>query len=453
MSQKAIYIQGSIYKHLLTLTFLGIVGLLSRFLIDAINIYFVGLLPNKIILINAIGVSQGYTFFFFAFSITATITIGMRVGFLYGSGKFKEGKTVYSNLIFAFMLLSIPLTILADLLAPYYFRALGLGGDVMPYALLYTRIMLTAYPTLILGMMANSGLAIIGRPHVNSFGMVVYSVVDAVLTYILMIHFDYGIVGMAIANIVGRVILIFIVWYPLIHKKTLFDRVKYYRVWYDLKRSLNLFLPTLFSQLANVAFFTIANKFLMKYDPSILACFIAIVKIFPLAYCFDFALGGSFSNVFSQNFGAKNIPRLYETIRKAVTLGVVNVLIVTVLLGIFKQNLIDIFHIQAKAFDFFDAFIYINGYFYAFIAISNIFTGVLQNIRKAMYATVINIISTTVGSIFFLWIAQIYFGAKGIILGGCANTLVFSTILTITGLIMLRKAVRNPNYMDKVRVR
>ncbi len=450
MSTKAIYVQGSIYKHLLNLTFLGIVGLISRFLIDAINIYFVGLLPNKVILIDAIGVSQGYSFLFFAVAITASITIGMRVGFLYGLGKFKDGKSVFSNLIFAILMLSIPLTILACTLAPYYFRALGVPPEVMPDALLYTRIMLSAFPSLVLGMTANAGLAIIGRPHIYTFAMIIYSVVDAILTYILMIHFRYGVVGLGIANIVGRLILVLIVWYPLIRKKALFDKVKFYRVWHDVKNSLGLFIPTFFSQLSNMLFMTIANKFLIKYDPAILAGFIAITKIFPLAYCFDFALGGAFSTVFSQNLGAKNVPRLYESIKKAVILGILNVIIVTIVLGIIRKYLIIIFGIEPKAYALFNCFIYITGYFYAFVAISNIFTGVLQNIRKAMHATVINIISATAGLIFFLWLFQIYFGERGIFIGWGVCSLIFSTILAIVGFIMLRRTIRSFNSPKKV---
>ncbi len=443
MQAKAIYVEGSIYKHLLTLAFLGVVSLTSRFFIDALNVYFVGLLPHKVILISAIGVSQGYTLLYFAFCVSASITIGMRVGYLYGLGKFKEGKIVFTNLIFTFFVFSFPLAIMANLLAPYYFKALGVPPEIMAHAVVYTRIMLSACPVLMLAVTSNPGLAIIGRPHVGTLGMVVYSLLDAMITYTLMLHFNYGLVGLAIANVIGRSVLVLIVWYPLIHNRALFDKVKFYRLWYDLKKSLNLFLPTFVSQFATLLFVTIANTFLMKYDPAILAGYIAISKIAPLSYCFVFVLGGAFSTVFSQNLGAKNIPRLYESIRKTIILGSINVICVTIVLGIFKHNLISIFKVQPKAYDFFDTFIYINGYFYIFLTISNVFTGVLQNIRKAIYATIINLLRATVGSVFFLWLAQIYFGAKGILLGGCASSAVFAIILAITGLIMLKKALNN----------
>ena len=92
------FVQGSILKHLVVLTFASAMGLLGNFIVDFVDIYFITLLGDDA-RTSAVGVGSTLTYFVLSLSVAVGITISVQVSRAMGAGETQRVKQLFTSIL------------------------------------------------------------------------------------------------------------------------------------------------------------------------------------------------------------------------------------------------------------------------------------------------------------------------------------------------------------------
>lgn len=123
-----------------------------------------------------------------------------------GEDKRQLAKECLSLFVVTGFLLSILITILVLLFPEFISRALGANDLLMADCRTYLTVLMAFAPACILQTLFQSYLVTAGAPHLGLFLTMIAGVINAVMDYVLIVQFDLGIAGAALATGLGQMI-------------------------------------------------------------------------------------------------------------------------------------------------------------------------------------------------------------------------------------------------------
>ena len=427
---QAHYTEGSIYKHILTMASLSAVGLLSIFVVDLVDLYFLSLL-GEIQMASAIGFAGVILFFTIAISIGLMITMGALVAKSIGAKNVAAAKQYTVNIFLISLLLGSFIGFVAWYFANDILSIMGAKGRSLELASTYLGIILPSLPILCIGMASAGALRAVGDAKQGMFVTLVAGLVNAALDPFLIFVLDMGIAGAAWASVWARVaMMIYALWF-VIKKHNLiasFDWQKFKR---DLSAIFDVAVPAILTNIAT----PIGNAYIMyvlaDFGDESVAGFSIIGRIMPVAFCLVFAISGAVGPIIGQNHGAKLYDRVRQTIAKSFVIITIYSLIVSALLFLVKNKIVEIFNVSGEA----ERLIIL---FCIWVAVLVIFRGFLfvanatfNNLDKAKYSTYMNFGKATLGTIPFVYYGAKFQGAFGIMLYEAIGGVVFGLIASV----------------------
>lgn len=123
-----------------------------------------------------------------------------------GEGKTQLARECLSLFLAAGFLLSILAALLALLFPDFISRALGANDLLMADCRTYLTVLMAFAPACMLQTLFQSYLVTAGAPHLGLFLTMIAGVINAVMDYVLIVWFDLGIAGAALATGLGQMI-------------------------------------------------------------------------------------------------------------------------------------------------------------------------------------------------------------------------------------------------------
>ena len=127
------------------------------------------------------------------------------IGRLFGEGKEKEARGIFSMLVYITIGLSLVITAFGILFLPQIASLLGAEGELLENSVLYGRIILCSLPFLILQFEFQAFFVTAERPKLGLLSTLVAGGVNMVLDFLLIAVFPFGLVGAALATALGQV--------------------------------------------------------------------------------------------------------------------------------------------------------------------------------------------------------------------------------------------------------
>ena len=424
---QAHYTEGSIYKHILTMATLSAIGLLSIFVVDLVDLYFLSLL-GEIEMASAIGFAGVILFFTIAISIGLMITMGALVAKAIGAKQIQKAKQHTVNIFVISIVLGSLVGFSAWYFATDFLSVMGAKGRSLELASSYLGIILPSLPILCVGMAAAGALRSVGDAKQGMFVTLVAGLVNAVLDPILIFVLDMGIEGAAWASVWARVAMMFYGLWFVIKKHDLIAKFNTQKFKDDFSTIVNVAFPAILTNVAT----PIGNAYIMyvlaSFGDSAVAGFAIIGRITPVAFCLVFAISGAVGPIIGQNHGAKLYDRVRETIGKSFVIIVIYSIVVSFLLFLLKEEIVAMFKVDGEA----ERLIIL---FCIWVAVLVIFRGFLfvanasfNNLDKAKYSTVMNFGKATLGTVPFVYYGAKFYGAFGILLFEAIGAIVFGLI-------------------------
>src|SRR5690606_8374426 len=321
---------------------IGILVMSLNILVDTI---FVGNWIGSIA-IAAINVVLPVSFFIAALGMAIGIGGSSIISRALGAGNKEKAYRTFGNQITLTLLVTISMVSLGLYFVDSLIPAFGGKGEIFDPAKIYYTVILYGVPFLALSMMANTVIRAEGKPKFAMVAMIIPSVTNLVMDYILIYIFDLGMAGAAWASTISYLFCFaYVTWFFLSPQSELKISWPHFRFkGVILKEISSLGFVTLARQAVVSVTYLLMNNILFDLggeDSVTVYAIIGRMLMFALFPVFGMTQG--FLPVAGYNYGAANWTRVRESINKAILYASIIALIVFGGIMFFSEDIVKIF--------------------------------------------------------------------------------------------------------------
>jgi putative MATE family efflux protein len=411
-------------RHVVIMTLTGAVGLMSLFLVDLADLYFLSLL-NDTNITAAIGYAGTIGFANLSISIGIGISSAALVARNLGSGNVDRAKDFATTTLLFSVLMSAAYTLLVALGADYLLRLLGAQGEALVQAKRFIWTLSPGFVMLAAAVSCSFSLRGLGDAQRAMYVTLGLAILTAIADPIFIFWFGLGMQGAAVANVIAQAFALAIGLYGLSRVHGYVKRFSLVALKRDFKSIWAIAFPAMLTQLATpfaVAYTTYA---VAPFGNEAVAASAIVGRLVPVAFGIVFSLSGSVGPIIGQNFGARNMERVTQTLVDGLKFSAIYTIFTSALLFVFRHEIADIFQASGRTKE-------IVVFFCTWVALSWAFAGAqfvsnaaCNNLGKATHSTWFNWGKATIGTIPFAIVGGHLYGPEGIMAGIAIGSIIF----------------------------
>ncbi len=436
---QAVFLQGSLFRHITVMSLTASLGLMAVFLVDLIDMVFISML-GKEELAAAVGFAGAILFFTTSFGIGMAIAGGALVARALGQGdevlaKRRSGTVLTYGVVFGAIFAAIVWVNL-----PALVRLLGAGEATQDLAVGYLRIIVPTLPFLLVGMVGGAILRAHGDARRAMMATIAGGVVNAVLDPILIFGLDLELTGAAIASAIARITIAAVALIPIFRHHGGLLRPTLPDLAIDLRPILGLAGPAILTQLATPIGQAYVTRAMSDFGEDAVAGMAIVGRLTPVAFGILFALSGAVGPIVGQNFGAGLQDRVRRTYYEALLFTGIVVLSVTAILFALRGPIAALFGATGEAQDLVFLFcgpLALAFFFNGMIFVSN---ASFNNLGHPFTSTWVNWGRHTVGTIVPVIAFSAWLGAEGVLIGQAVGGVVFGLL----SFVLVRRVMNRP---------
>lgn len=372
--------EGVIWKQLLAFFFPLLFGTFFQQLYNTVDAVVVGQYVGKEALAAVGGAAAMiiniFVGFFVGISAGATVTISQ----FFGGGRFREVKESIHTAIAFSLMAGLVIMAVGLLLAPRALTLMDTPADTMEASVLYLRIYFCGMIANLLYNMGAGILRAMGDSKRPLYFLIVSCVVNVALDILLVVAFNMGVAGVALATIISQIISALLVWAALAKLSGEYRlQVKDIRIHgWVFKRIIAIGLPagcqSLMYSLSNALIQVSVNSF----GTDTVAAWTAYSKIDALFWMVVNAFGISITTFVGQNYGAGLYKRVRKGVRQCLLITAVFTLFINALIIPFGQILFRLFTTDAAVMEIGLSMLYFLAPLYMTYICIEIYSGALR---------------------------------------------------------------------------
>lgn len=409
--------------HIVVMTSTASIGLMSMFVVDLVDMYFLSLL-GETELAAAIGYSGTILFFTTAICIGIAIAAGALVSQSLGRDDREKARTYSTNVFIFGFFIAVVTSVLVWIFIPNLLRLLGAHGRSLELADEYLRIIIPSMVLLALAICGSGVLRATGDAKGAMYITVWSGLVNAVLDPILIFSLGMGIKGAAWASVIARLAAMLVALNGVIRTHNLAAKLRISEFIKDIRAIAKIVIPAILTNVAT----PIGNAYVIaaiaQFGDSAVAGMSIIGRVTPVAFGIVFALSGAVGPIIGQNFGASRMDRVNQTLKNAIVFSSLSVFGVSVILFLLQDLIISGFSATEDAatlISLFCTWIAVTFIFNSTLFVSN---AVFNNLGYPHYSTIFNFTKATLGTIPFVYFGAVLGGAPGILIGQSIGTVI-----------------------------
>nr|MDD5837944.1 MATE family efflux transporter [Eubacteriales bacterium] len=315
-----------------------------------------------------------------------------------GEGKKKKANEIFSMLVYVTIAFGMVIFVLGEITMPQIAKLLGADGEMLPYCILYGRIITISVAPFMLQVFFQSFMATAGKPQIGLAVTLTAGITNIILDFVFVGFFKWGIVGAAAATVTGESLGGIIPLIYFMRKNTSSLRLcKTHFYAKDLLKACTNGSSELMSNLSMNLVSMIYNYQLMKYygeDGVAAYGTIMYVNFLFLSMFLGYSIGSA--PIVGYNYGAKNKTELQNIFKKSIGVLFMFSLFITVASVVFAGPISKIyvgydqglFELTVMAFRLFSLSYLIAGYnIYAsafFTALNNGFVSAVISFARTL---------------------------------------------------------------------
>ena len=417
---------------------IGVLVLSLNIVVDTMFVgNFIG--PNAIAAINVV---LPIAFFISALGLAIGIGGGSIISRALGANDSSLANRTFGNQTTLTFLLTFVLGVVGLVFADTLIPMFGGKGELFDLAKTYYEIVLYGVPIQGLVMMGNNVMRAEGKPKRSMVAMIIPSVGNLLMDYVLIVHYDFGMAGAAWATVISYILsFVYIAWYYLSGESEIKLRLAYLRLrWKVIKEVASLGTVTLARQaMVSITYLMLNNILFSLGGETSVTIYGIIGRMLMFALFPVIGVTHGFLPIAGYNYGAKFYERVNESIWKAMLLACGLGLVVFVFIGYFPTGIVSAFTQDAVLLEKTPKAMVIVFAATPIIGIQLIGSAYFQAIGKAVPALLLTLTRQGFFFIPLLLILPKYYGELGVWLSFPLSDLI-STV--VTGW-YLRKEVRN----------
>ena len=422
-----VFLNGSLMRHVTVMSVTGSIGLMAMFAVDFVDMIFISMLGNDA-LAAAVGYAGTILFFTNSINIGLSIAAGSLVARSLGAKKNVEAREYATSVAVFGIITGLIVPAIALPLLPQILALLGAHGAPAELATMYLWIIM---PTMAFMSVAIVSMAIL-RAHGDAkrsmsatlFGAIANAVMDPIFIFGL----DLGLQGAAIASVLSRLLMLYLAMEPVIRKYDGFAKPDTNLIARDFRAVSQIAGPAVMTNVATPVGAAIVMREMSKYGTEAVAGMAIVGRLTPVAFAVIFALSGAIGPIVGQNFGAGRMDRVRGAFKSGIVFIAIYVLVATAILFLVRQPVADLFNAEGLA----RTIIYL---FCGPLALAYFFNGVIfvanasfNNLGHPGNSAWINWGRNTVGTLPFVILGSMWFGAQGVLIGQAVGGVFFAAV-------------------------
>lgn len=267
-----------------------------------------------------------------------------------GEGKKEEAAKSVASTITITMISSILISIILYVSLNVLVKAFGCTDNVFPYAIQYGKIILLGAPFMIIYTALSQIIRADGLPKYSMILLVVGAIINLILDPILIMKFNMGVKGGAIATIIGQIVSCIMALLYLKRFKSIKLNKKDFIPDKSIIKVLSYGLSSFITQMTVLALFVFMNNIMTKYGASSkfgsdipLSSYGIVSKLNSLFVASVLGISIGAQPIIGFNYGAGNYKRVKETLRKVLMVNFIIGIIFNLSFQLFPNFLIGLF--------------------------------------------------------------------------------------------------------------
>ena len=424
---QAKFLTGSLMRHITVMALTSSVGLMAVFLVDFIDMIFISML-GKAELAAAIGYAGAILFFTSSFGIGMAIAAGALVARGLGEGDRDKAQRQATNVLIYGVVFGAVFAALVWFNLAFIVGLVGATGETAELAVSYLRIIIPSLPLLLAGMVGGAILRAHGDARRSMMATIYGAIVNGVLDPILIFGAGLELEGAAWASVAARLAIGATALIPIVRFYGGFGRPTFASVLPDLRPVVIIAFPAILTQLATPIGQAYVTRAMSTFGEDAVAGMAIVGRLTPVAFAVIFALSGAIGPVIGQNFGAGNRGRVKGAFRDGVIFTAVVVVGMSLLLFLLRPALRLLFDLEGDALTLVFLFagpLSLLWFFNGLIFVSN---AACNNMGHPFYSTLVNWGRHTLGTIPFVMVFSVWFGAAGVLIGQAVGGVLFAAV-------------------------
>lgn len=396
------------------------IGMLSTFLFQVIDTYFVGQLGAD----ELTALSFASTIYFLIVGLFIGLAVGVSI--LIGTAKGANNNTEVNQTAFVAFFLSFISASVFAMLGIYFvgsiFTLMGTNATTLPLVKEYIIPLFYGIPLLTTGLMAGGILRATGNVRNPEIIMGIAGIINLILDYTMIFgKFGFpelGIKGAALATVISWVFVIIGMLFLLFKDKLLSINFKNTarQLFSIIKKIMRLGLPTIITQIIGPITLIYLTFLFAKQASESVAAFGVASRIQTLLMIGILGVSTAITPFIAQNLGANKQKRIDESIafggRASTYLG----LLVCILLLLFIKPIAGIFSDDSQVIQYTSMYFYIVSVSYIFYGLFIITSSIFNGLQLPLNSMKIMLVKSIAFTIPFTLIGS-YFGVIGIFIG------------------------------------
>lgn len=312
---------GSIFRHLMKLTWPMMISIVSLVAFNLVDLYYVGMLGER----ELAALSFTFPVITVIFSLVQGLGMGTTavVARSIGRGDMSKAGTETTNSLILGVLISSVFVFIGLSTLEFTFETLGAKPDLIPLIIDYMSTWYFAILFVVVPFIGNSSLRAAGDAKTPSLIMLFAVIINAILDPLFIFGWGMfpgmGIKGAAMATAVSRFFTLVFSLYVLYYRKGLINLnfVRLKQMWETWKDVLFVGIPTGLSRMITPISASVITALLATYGEYAVAAYGVGTRIEFLTASLLIAMSSAISPFTGQNWGARN----YERIRKAIQIA------------------------------------------------------------------------------------------------------------------------------------
>lgn len=439
--------QGSIGRWLYRLTAPMVLGILSIFLFNLVDTYFISLLGTQPL--AAVSFTFPVNMVVMNLAIGLSIATSAVVARSLGQRAHDTAQAWVTSSLYLTICVGLSIAVLGILFHPYIFKLMGASDELMPYISDYMNWWLAGSTLLMVMIVINASIRASGNTKLPSIAMMSSAGMNVILDPIFIFGLGpipaMGVKGAAIASVLSW-LTAFIVMYRYLQKHQL---VSYripeaiYQYWQKL---FTLAIPAAITNMLGPIANSILIAWIAGFGTAAVAAFGVGMRIEPLAMIVVMAFTSSLPPFVGQNHGAGEINRIEKALKKSLRFILFWQTGVYLLLVLIAQPLSAQFSDDADVQHIIQLFLYMVPLSYIGVGFALLTTATINALHKPKVSMLVHVMRLFIFYLPGAWIGQELYGLKGLFIG-CA---IGNALTGLSVLLLLRSIKRNEKWQQQL---
>ena len=420
----AVFTQGSTLRHVLVMTVTGSIGLMAIFVVELFSILYISWL-NDPGLVAGVGFASQVTWFAVSINIGLSIGVSALVARSLGAGDRTAARRRAASGLVLTMIISCLFTLLMFPFRTQLLELLGARGAALAAGALFLDWTLPTVPVMSLGMVLPGLLRSVGDAKRSMYITLFGAIAVAILDPILILYFNLGVFGAAIAIDVSRTVWVIVGLWGAIHVHKLIAPPSFPEVLHDFLPLGRIAGPAILTNFAAPVAMAYSVRVMADFGEAAVAAGAIIDRVVPVAFGVLFAMSGVVGPIIGQNYGARLFGRVRTTLTNCFVFSGVYVCTTWFLLWLAAPSIVWLFNAQGETARLVIFFCTWGAMAWAFLGCLFAANAAFNNLDYAFLSTFFNWGRATLGTIPFVALGAHYYGPEGVIMGITVGAAIF----------------------------